>query len=157
MAAAFRATRAGVGTDAAMLVLVGMTSALAGAGAAEGDASRQLGFQRLPVSGLVGARHDTAGGSANRGAIQIEPDAGDQGFDVLFRQAGVGAGGAGLQAERAGVDACSNGIGVSRMFGMGSEHGAHDGHGVSFSACLGPLSRWGTTMTKVGSAHFRVP
>ena len=134
MAAAFRATRAGVGTDAAMLVLVGMTRALAGAGAAEGDASRQLGFQRLPVSGLVGARHDTAGGSANRGAIQIEPDARDQMRDIALGQTRVGAGGARFHAAEAGVDAATHGVRMCWLFGVGAEHGADGdcGHDVSF-------------------------
>jgi hypothetical protein len=109
-----------------MLVLVCVTAAFTGAGAAESDAGRQLGLKGLPVTGLVRAGHDTARSRANRRAIQIEPDAGDQSLDVFFGKAGIRAGGAGFNAEGAGIDACGNGIGVSRMLGMRSEHCAHD-------------------------------
>jgi len=109
-----------------MLVLVGMAIALGRTGAAESNASRQLRFQWLAVTRLVGARHDAAGGGADRRAVQIQPYAGDQALYVLFREASVRAGGAGFDAERAGVDARRDGVRMGRMLGMRSEHGAHD-------------------------------
>ena len=48
-----------------------------GAGAAECDAVGELRFEQLAVAGLVRARHDVAGRVAHRGAIEVEPDAGD--------------------------------------------------------------------------------
>ena len=126
MRAGIGAVRAGLRANAAMFVLVGMTAAFIGTSAAEGNAGRQLGLQRLPVTGLVRARHDAAGGSTNRGAIEVQPDAGDQVLDVLFRETGIGTGRAGLNAKRAGVDTSRDGVRVSRMFGMRSKHGAHD-------------------------------
>ena len=110
LGAGIRAALAGVGANAAMLVLVGMTVAFAGAGAAESDAGRQLGFERLPVPSLVRARHDAAGCGADRRAIEVQPDAGNQALDMFFREACIRAGGAGFNAERAGVDAGGDGV-----------------------------------------------
>jgi hypothetical protein len=58
-----------------MPMQLGVTRALGRAGAAEGDAIREQRLKQLTVSGLVGARHDVAGGGAHCGAVQIQPDA----------------------------------------------------------------------------------
>ena len=97
-------------------------------GTAERDAVGELRFEQLAVSGLVRARHDVAGGVAHRGAIEIEPDARDEMGDVAFGQARIGAGGAGLDATEARVDAAAHGVGVGGLFGVGPEHRA-DGNG----------------------------
>ncbi|HWV53892.1 hypothetical protein [Pseudorhodoplanes sp.] len=97
-------------------------------GTGEGDARRELRFEKLPVADLVGARHDTAGGGADRGAIMIEPDTGDQPIDVLFGEACIGAGGTGFDAGKTGIDAAADRIGVTGLFRMRAEHGA-DGDG----------------------------
>ena len=96
---------AGVGADAAVPVHLGVVGAFGRAGAAEGDAIGKLRFEQLTVPGLVGTRHDVAGGAAHRGAIEIEPNAADKTGDITLRQAGVGAGGAGLHAVEARIDA----------------------------------------------------
>jgi hypothetical protein len=116
--ASLGAARAGVGADATMLVLVGMARTFSRAGTAEGYAGRELRLERLPISRLIGARHHARGGRANRRAIQIETDACDQALDMLFGQAGIGAGGAGFDAKGTGVDTCANGVGMGRMFRM---------------------------------------
>ena len=126
MGAAFCAICAGIGTDSAMFVLIRVAAAFAGAGAAKRDARRQLGLQGLAVPRLICPRHDAAGSSAHGCAIQVQSDAGDQGFDVFFREAGIRAGRAGLNAERARVDASRDRVGVSRLFGVGAKHSAHD-------------------------------
>ena len=109
-----------------MFVLIRMAAAFAGAGAAKRDARRELGLQGLAVSRLVGPRHDAAGGGAHSRAIQVQSDARNQGFNVLFREAGIRAGRASLDAKRARIDAGRDRVGVSRMLGMGAKHGAHD-------------------------------
>jgi hypothetical protein len=86
-------------------MLIGVTIAFRCAGAAEGDARRQLGFKRLAISRLVGPGHDTARCSAHRSTIQVLPNAGKQALDVLFRKTSIGASGAGFDAERARINA----------------------------------------------------
>ena len=54
--AGFGASRAGLGADRAMLMHLAVAAALLRAGAAERDAVRQLGFEQLPMSGLVRSR-----------------------------------------------------------------------------------------------------
>ena len=116
--AGVRAFRASVRADAAMFVFFRMAAAFRGTGAAESDAGRELSFQRLPISCLICTRDHAAGGGANRRAIEIEADASDQGFDVFLGKAGVGAGGACLEAKRAGVDAGADSIRMGRMLRM---------------------------------------
>lgn len=77
--AGFDASVAGIHANLAMFVHRGVVGTFARAGPAEGDAGGELGFERLPVPGLVGAGDDAAGGGAGRGAVQIEPDAGYEG------------------------------------------------------------------------------
>ena len=45
-----------IGADLAMLVQVGMTLTLGGAGPCERDAGCQLSLEKLPVANLVGTR-----------------------------------------------------------------------------------------------------
>ena len=139
------------GADAAMPVHFAVVAAFLGAGAAERDAVRQLRLEKLAVAGLVGARHDIAGGVAHRGAIQIEPDARDQMRDVALGQAGVGAGRAGFHAAEACVDAAAHGVGVRGLLGVGAEHGADGdcGHGTFLSA---PRSK--TPARRIGSECY---
>ena len=87
-------------------------------GAAERDAVGKLCFEKLAVSGLVRTRHDAAGGVANRAAVEVEPDAADEVGNVALGQAGIGAGGAGLDAVEACIDAAAHGLGVGRLFRM---------------------------------------
>jgi hypothetical protein len=101
-----------------MLVRCRMTPAFLGAGTAESDAGGQLRFQRLTISCLVGARNDAAGGGADGGAIQIEPDAGNHALDVFFRQAGVRAGRASLDADGTSVDTGADRLGMGGMIWM---------------------------------------
>src|SRR5689334_4089034 len=131
-----------------MAMHLGVAAALVGAGAAERDAVGELGFEQLAVSGLVGTRHDAASGAADGGAVEVETDAGDKVLHVALRQAGVGAGGAGLDTAEARVDASAHRLGVSGLFRMGAEHGADGdcGHELS-SFCLPrcktpPIREW---------------
>ena len=111
------------------MLVHGMTFAFGGAGAAESDAGGELRFVQLTMPRLVRARDDIAGGVAGGSAIEIEPDAGDELFDMAFRKAGIGAGGAGLYAGETGVDAAAQHVGMARAFRMGTQHGADGGHG----------------------------
>lgn len=145
------AFRASVRADAAMFVFFRMAAAFGGTGAAESDAGGELSFQRLPISCLICARDHAAGGGAHRRAIQIEADAGDQRFNMLFGKACVGAGGACLDAKRTSIDTCADGIRMGRMLGMRAEHGADDGH-AAVPFFVAPRNGWGTIGGRVGSA-----
>ncbi len=101
-----------------MFVFFRMAAAFRGTGAAESDAGGELSLQRRPISCLICARDHAAGGGAHCRAIQIEADAGDQRFNMLFGKTCVGAGGACLEANRAGIDAGADGIRMGRMFWM---------------------------------------
>lgn len=116
------ALRADFRADFAMLVHMRMAFAFRRASAAEGDAGRELGLQKLAMADLVGAGQNAAGGVAHRRAILIEPDAGDQPLDTFFGKAGIGAGSAGLHAGKAGFNASGERIGVAWLIRMRPEH-----------------------------------
>ena len=116
---------------------IAMGPAFVGASPAERDAVGELGFEKLAVPGLVRSRHDIAGGVAHRRAVKVEADAGDETLDVTFRQARIGAGGAGFDAAKARVDTAAHRLGMGGLFRMRAEHCADGdcGHGLcSFSA-----------------------
>ena len=117
-----------LGANRAMPVHFAMVVAHVGTGAAESDAIGQLRFQKLPMPGLVRARHDAARGVADGGAIEIETDAGYETRHVALGQAGVGAGRAGFDATKTGVNASAHGLRVGGFLGVRTEHGA-DGNG----------------------------
>jgi hypothetical protein len=125
----------GLRTDLAMPVHVGVALAFRGAGAREGDAGRELRFEKLTVPDLVGAGQDADGRGADRGAIVIEANAGDQAFDMLFGEAGVGAGGTGFDAGGACLDALAYRIGVTGALRMRPEHGSDGNGGHEYFPC----------------------
>ncbi|MFN3348632.1 hypothetical protein [Pseudorhodoplanes sp.] len=112
----------------AMFVRGSMTLAFYGAGARERDAGRELGFQKLTVPDLVGARQDASGRGANRRAILVEPDAHDHAVDMFLRKARIGAGRADFHAVETGLDAAAEGVGMARLLRVRLEHGS-DGNG----------------------------
>ena len=116
--------RAGLGADFAMFVHLRMAGAFRGTGAAEGDAGGQLRFEELTVTDLVGAGHDARGRGANGSAILVEAYAGDQSLDVLGRKARIRASGAGFNAGGTGGDTAADGIDMTRLLRMGTEHRA---------------------------------
>src|SRR5581483_6021415 len=93
------AFEAGGGGDAAVFVPFGMARTFGGAGAAKSDAGGELRFQRLPVAGFIGARDHASGRGADGGAIEVEPNAGNQRLDMALGETSVRAGGAGLAAQ----------------------------------------------------------
>ncbi len=62
--------------------------------------------------------------TADRGAILIQPNAGDQPLHVLLGETGVGAGVAGFHAGGTGVDTAADGVDMARLLRMGTEHRA---------------------------------
>jgi len=111
-----------------MLMHCSVTPAFGGASAAECDAGGELGFLKLAMPGLVGTGDDMSGRGTDRRAIEIEPDARDQFLDVLFRQACIGASGAGFNTVEAGIDAVADGVSLTDMLRMRMEQGADRGH-----------------------------
>jgi hypothetical protein len=109
-----------------------MPRTFSGTGAAERDAVRELCFQQLPVSGFIGAGENAARPVANGCAVEIEPDAGQQMWNITLRQTRIGARGASFDASKAGIDAAAHGVGVSWPFRMRAEHRADcdSGHGT---------------------------
>ena len=117
-----------------MLVHGGVPRTFGGTGTAKGDAGGELGFLKLAMTGLVGPGDDMAGGGANRRAVEIETNAGDQFFDMLFRKAGIGAGGAGLNTGETGVDATTDRARLADLLRVRMKQGADRGHrAISFN------------------------
>jgi len=117
-----------------MLVHGGVARTFGGTGTAKGDAGGELGFLKLAMTGLVGPSDDMAGGGANGCAVEIETNAGDQFFDMLFRKTCIGAGGAGLDAGEAGIDATTDRAGLTDLLRVRVKQGADRGHrAISFN------------------------
>ena len=115
---------ASLGADVAMLMHLGMTGAFRCAGATKCNAGGQLRLEELTVTNLIGAGHDACCRGTNRRAILIEADAGDQPLDFLGRKTGIGASGAGFNAGGTGGDTAADGIDMTRLLRMGTEHRA---------------------------------
>jgi len=88
---------AGFGADSAMFMHAGMLLAFRGAQAACGSACLNLVFQRI-LRNHAQARKQSTGSMADIGAVLIKPDAADKSLYLLFPQAGIGTGDAGLSA-----------------------------------------------------------
>src|SRR5699024_3357250 len=96
-------TAAGISTDFAVLVHVRVLLALIGAFLACSPAGLQQGLDGRQV--LAGASaEDGAGGLADIGTIEIEPDRVAQVSDHVLSKAGIRAGGAGLGSFKTGGD-----------------------------------------------------
>lgn len=95
------AAAAGVGTDAAVVVHVGVLGALVGAQAAHCEAGLDDGAG--DGDGWGDARENGGCGRAHAGAIQVVADPAGQLGDHVFGEAGVGAARAGAGAIRGGV------------------------------------------------------
>jgi len=97
------AAAAGLGAQAAVLHahVAGVSLALIAARTARPRAGQKDASRRLQLEGRL-AREDPAGRPAQVGAVQAEPYAAGQVVEVLFAEAGVRAGGAGLGAVKAG-------------------------------------------------------
>ena len=78
-------------------------------------ASLQGGLRYLRVKGRL-AGEDLAGRVAHVGAVKVEADAASQHLYILLTEAGVGAGGAGLGAVEAGLDALNQCLGIHGGF-----------------------------------------
>jgi hypothetical protein len=89
--------------DAAMLVHLGVTPALIGAGATCHSARLQQGTTDVGVVAGV-PRQDSSGGAADVGAVKVGTDALRKLGDGLFTEAGVRARGAGLAADDQRID-----------------------------------------------------
>lgn len=93
---------AGLGADAAVLVVAGVRFALARALAAGLGARLQRRPDHADVSACAPGG-DAPGGSADVGAVQVETDALRQRWHLVLAEAGVGAGRAGRGAVEAQI------------------------------------------------------
>lgn len=144
-----------LGADLAMLVHVGMPLTFGRAGSCESDAGRELRFQKLAMTHLVGTGENAARRCTDRGAILVETDAGDQPFDMSFGQTGIRAGGAGFDAGKANRDTAADRVGMTWLLGVSAEHGSNcnSGHGDLPSGRACPTTR----AALGGSAPRKVP
>ena len=94
----------GLSADTAVFVVLGVALALLGAPPAGQPARLQHGPGEAGVV-LELAGQDPSRRRAHVGAAQVGADAAAQDGHVIFTEAGVGAGGAGLNAVEAGFDA----------------------------------------------------
>lgn len=115
---------ASLGADFAMLVHLRMAGAFCRTATAERDAGGQLRFEELTMANLVRARHDACRGRAHCGAVLVKPDAADESLDTLFRETGIRASVAGFDGRRTGIDTHPDGVDMTRLFRMGTEHRA---------------------------------
>src|SRR5690606_24738765 len=119
-AARLLAAAAGLGADPAVLVLVRVLLALLGAQpAGRPEGLDLLADERVRRLGLAG--EDAAGGGADVGAVEVEPDAPPEHVELLLGEAGVGAGRAGLLALEAVVRAGDEGVEVADGGGVAGE------------------------------------
>lgn len=98
------ALAAGLGADAAVLVVLRVALALLGADTARRHACLEQRPCELRLEGCL-ARQHAARRLAGIGAVEVDPDAPDELADVRLAQAGVGARDAGLSAREALLDA----------------------------------------------------
>src|SRR5919107_1995730 len=103
VARAFAAT-AGLSADAAVLVVLGVLLTLVPARLASLGAGLQDGLRCLRLEGRL-AGEDLAGRVAHVGTVKVEANAAYQHLYILLTEAGVGAGGASLDAVETSLDA----------------------------------------------------
>ena len=104
--------------DAAVPMHLGMAAAFLAAGAAGRNAHAELALQHLAAGAGFGPGDDGAGRQADRRAVEVLADAGQEPFHVPLGQAGIGASGTGSSAGEAGLDAAAHRIGMSGPRGM---------------------------------------
>ncbi len=85
-------------------MVLGVVLALLCAQATSLGAGLEAGTQHLGFRGLLSGE-DVAGSLTYVSAVEVEADAPGKHLHVLLTQAGIGAGGAGLGAVKAGLDA----------------------------------------------------
>jgi len=85
-------------------MVLGVLLALLCAQATRLRADLEAGAQHLDLRCRLSGEN-SAGSVANVGAVKVEPYAAYQHLYILLTEAGVGAGGAGLSAVKAGLDA----------------------------------------------------
>lgn len=117
-----------LGADSAVLhTVLRMHLTFPRADAAGGRAGVERRPEQLIVAGGQASR-DPAGGGADVGAIQIEPDATRQHLWFLLAEAGICARGTRLRAADAGADALGQCVGNGGLAWMGLQHLADGGH-----------------------------
>lgn len=104
-----------------VVVFGGVFFTLPGARGANRLAGAHLGLNGRPV-GVREARQNPGRGSANVGAIEIRADAGDEFFNHLLVETGIGADGADVSAFHGGREAEALGAGRVGGFGMRLQH-----------------------------------
>src|SRR5690606_448269 len=103
------AAPAGIGAGTAVLMLVSVALAFVAAGVACGFAGMEHEADDFLVEAGPARRHGACRG-AHVGAVEVEPDALGELLDRRLAETGVGAGGAGLRAVIAGLDAADQGV-----------------------------------------------
>ncbi|KPF60530.1 hypothetical protein IP85_03660 [Rhizobium sp. AAP116] len=128
LSAGLFASPAGLRTDAAMVMHLGMAAAFLAAGGAGTGAGLDETLQHLGIPPRAPYRR-APGGKADISAVLVQPDTLAQLVHHVFGKAGIGTGNAGLRAVEAGLNAGDQRvIGAPFYLRMGFDHGAN-GHG----------------------------
>lgn len=116
---------AGLRTNVAMLVHIGMPGALTRASAAKRDARCELRLDELPVAGFVRAGKNGTRGGTDGDAVEVEANACDQALNVAFRHARISAGSANLDTVETCIDSLANLSGMCGLDRMRPQHGSN--------------------------------
>jgi hypothetical protein len=95
---------ASLGAHPAVFVVLGMSFALVPADPARPDACLERRLRHFRVERRLPSQY-LAGGLAHAGAVEVQTNAADHRLYIRLTEAGIGAGGAGLFALKAGLDA----------------------------------------------------
>src|SRR5215211_6231856 len=133
---------------AAMPVHLGMPAAFLAAGAARRDADAELAFEHLTAGACFRTRNDRSRRQADRRAVEILADAGQQPFDVPLREAGIGASSASSSAGEAGLDTAAHRIRVGRPCRVRAQRGFNGGHRRSSLGTGSSEELWGATRSR---------
>jgi hypothetical protein len=124
-----------------MLVRCRVSFTFGCAGAAEGDAGRQLRFEQLSMAHLIGARQNASHCRGYSRAILVQANARYELLDVLLGETGIGTSCAGFNTGKTGLDAVAHDLSVARMVRMRAEH-VPDGSSGHFQV---PYQRFSAT------------
>lgn len=136
-----------------MAVPIGVLFAFLGTGGAGDGARLHLTFEALGIRFRL-SRDKAARGHADVRTVEVRADAADEHLDLIFRQAGVRAGRAGLAALITGIDTFGHQGRVQLpLFGVRFQHFLNVTHSLAPYAVFGAGEATPILKNSVGSAR----